>query len=285
MDSIRAMSSEESREEAKADSVRPPSEVAAEGVKKKKKEKKPKPPLPRTEREIDAPDRVTLVMLGVLCVMTIVLWIFARGACNYHPPRETKRPRAVKLEDLARDPKDAALEMQQRLVQYDFDGALELAADSAEADVKKRKADCAGKVKECAESKKKHERAATTAALLERDMGSATVRVTSITPPAEKGGKEVRLANIVTVERRGPTWKVVSFKVDDGSFKPKVTEEPAPAPMNVQMVNPAGSGDPVISPEGSTRFVMPLKPPAPPAAAPAPPPPAPPPAPKASAKP
>jgi hypothetical protein len=267
MDSIRAMSSEESREEAKADPVRSPSEVAAEGGKKKKKKKAP---LPRTEREIDAPDRVTLVMLGVLCVMTIVLWIFARSACNYHPPRETKRPRAVKIEDLARDPKDAALEMQQRLVQYDFDGALELAADSAEADVKKRKADCAGKVKECAENKKKHERAATTAALLERDMGSATVRATSDTPKAGK------VTNILTVERRGTTWKVVSFKVDDGSFKPKVVEEPAP--MQLQMVTPSASGS-AAPPSGSVKVTLPMRPPAPPPPAP------PPPAPKASAKP
>jgi hypothetical protein len=274
MDSIRAMSSEESREEAKADSVRPPSEVAAEGVKKKKKEKKPKPPLPRTEREIDAPDRVTLVMLGVLCVMTIVLWIFARGACNYHPPRETKRPRAVKLEDLARDPKDAALEMQQRLVQMNFDGALELAADSAEAAVKKQKADCAGRVAACAEKKKKHERTATTASLLERDMASATVRATSVTPQA---GKQ---SNILVLERRGPTWKVVSFKVDDGSYKPKVVEEPAPAPIQMVMPSASGAAAPpsgsvkvTLPPSGSAKVTIPARPAPPP---PAPPPPAPP---------
>ena len=265
MDSIRAMSSEESREQAEADPVRSVREVAAEGERKKKK-KRPKPPLPRTEREIDAPDRLTLLMLGIMCVMTIVLWIFARSACNYHPPRETRRPRAVKLEELARDPKDAALEMQQRLVQYDFDGALELAQDSAEAEVKKRQASCAGKVKECAENKKKHERAATTAMLLERDMGSALVRATTVTPSA---GKQT---NLLTLERRGPIWKVVSFKVDDGSYKPKVADpmEPPPSPTDVPRLE-------IPPPGGSTTLRIPVRPPAPPA----PPPPAPP----ASAKP
>src|SRR6185503_15364065 len=113
-------------------------------------------------------------------------------------------PRVVKTEELARDPKDAALEMQQRFVQYDFDGALELSADAAERDVKKRKDECAGRVKECAEKKKANERTATTAVLLERDMGAATVRATSLTPPS---GKQ---ANILRLERRGPIWKVIS---------------------------------------------------------------------------
>ncbi len=266
------MSSEESREEAKADPVRSPSEVAAQGEGKKKKQKRPKPPLPRTEREIDAPDRLTLVMLGVLCVMTLVLWAFAKRACNYHPPRETKRPRAVKIEDLSRDPKEAALEMQQRLVQYDFDGALQLAADSAEADVKKRKADCASRVAACAENKKKYEHAATTAALLERDMASATVRATSVTPSA---GKQ---ANILTVERRGQTWKVVAFKVDDGTFKPKIVEEPPP--MQLQMAMPSASA-PMAPPAGSVKVTLPKKPLAAPPMAPPPAPAAPP----ASAKP
>src|SRR6185436_3753113 len=157
-------------------------------------------------------DRQTLLMLGVMCFMTIMLWGFARGGCNYHPPRETRRPRAVKTEELARDPKDAALEMQQRFVQLDFPGALELAADSAEAEVKKKQADCAGKVAACAEEKKKNERTATTSALLERDMGTATARVTSFTPPSGK------VANIVRLERRGQLWKVVSLTPDDGSY-------------------------------------------------------------------
>jgi hypothetical protein len=273
MDSIRAMSSEESREQAEADpeTVR---KVAVGG--EKKKTKRPKPPLPRTEREIDAPDRVTLVMLAVLCAMTIVLWVFAKRACNYHPPRETKRPRAVKTEDLARDPKDAAIEMQQRLVQMNFDGALELAADSAEADVKKQKVDCAGKVAACADRKKKYERAATTAALLERDMASATVRATTVTPQAPQQ------SNILVLERRGPIWKVVSLKVDDGSYKPKVVEEPAPLQMVMPSASgaaapPSGSVKVTLPPSGSAKVTIPVRP--------APPPPAPPPAPPAPAKP
>jgi hypothetical protein len=134
--------------------------------------------------------------------------------------------------------------MQQRLVQFNFDGALELSVDTAEADVKKRKADCAAKVAECAENRKKQEKAATTAVLLERDMGSATVRATSMTPPS---GKQ---ANIIKLERRGSTWKVVSFAVDDGSYKPTTPSpmEIPPAIMQQAMTPPsaAPSGAPVI---------------------------------------
>jgi hypothetical protein len=247
MDSIRAMPSEESRggDDDAAQSV---SERPSAGERKKKKRQKP--PIPRTEREIDAPDRLTLFMLGVMCVMTVTLWAFAKGGCNYHPPRETKRPRPMKTEELARDPKDAALEMQQRLVTYNFDGALELVADAAEADVKKRKADCAAKVAQCAENKKKHERTSTVAALLERDMGSALVRATSVTPG---GGKQ---ANIHTLERRGPSWKVVSFKTDDGSYKPK-----APAPTELMPVPtgsaPTGSTPPGAAPRGHIEIPPP----------------------------
>jgi hypothetical protein len=250
-----------------------------------KKKKRPKPPIPRTEREIDAPDRLTLLMLGVMCVMTVVLWAFAKGGCNYHPPRETKRPRPMKTEELARDPKDAALEMQQRLVQYDFEGALELVADAAEAEVKKRAADCKTKVAVCAENKKKQERTATNAALLERDMGSALVRATSFTPG---GGKQ---ANIHKLERRGQAWKVVSFSTDDGSYKPKAPEPteltlmPAPSGAMPPGANPMAppSGHIAIPPPGSSATLrVPIRVPPAPATPPAPPPKAPPAAPAAS---
>jgi hypothetical protein len=273
VDPIRAMPSEE-RRGGDDDAAQSVSERPSEGERKKKK--RPKPPIPRTEREIDAPDRLTLIMLGVMCAMTIVLWAFAKGGCNYHPPRETKRPRPMKTEELARDPKDAALEMQQRLGYYNFDGALELVADAAEAEVKKRKADCAAKVKECAENKKKHERTSTVAALLERDMGSALVRATSVTPG---GGKEV---NIHKLERRGPSWKVVSFSTDDGSYKPKppAPMEPMPGlappgapPTGAAPMDPPPTGHIEIPAPGNSAAVnVPIRRPAPGAAPPAPPP-------------
>jgi len=184
------------------------------------KKKKPKPPVPTDEREIDAPDKLTISMLGFMGIVTLALWVFARAACNYHPPRETRRPRVVKLEELARDPKDAALEMQQRLTQLDFDGAAQLAMGDAAAEVAKAKADCAVKAQDCAMKRKTLEKSVeSTAALLERSATDATVRVTTVKP----GGPVTMLARL---QHQGPIWKVVSRGPDDPNFKPKPPDTP-----------------------------------------------------------
>lgn len=210
-----------------------------------RKAKRARPPIPRTEAEIDAPDRLTLSMLGVMAVVTIALWLFARMACNYHPPRETRRPRAVKLEELARDPKDAALEMQQRLLQVDYKGALELATGDVAREVEKQLSACNAQPQDCATRKKKHEKSVqSVAALLERTPTNATARVTSNTP----GGKVVTIAKL---ERQGPIWKVVSRVPDDGSFKA------APAPQPVQPV-PLASGAVSPSPSASVIRISPF---------------------------
>jgi hypothetical protein len=192
----------------------PDSEDERRRRRERAKKKKAKPYVPSDEREIDAPDKLTLSMLGVMAIVTLALWGFARAACNYHPPRETRRPRAMKIEELAREPKDAALEMQQRLAQYDFDGAAQLAAGDAAAEVAKAKAACAQQSAQCAMKRKQFEKNVdSAAALLERTATSATVRVTTLKP----GGKEVTLAKL---ERQGPIWKVISRGPDDPNFKP-----------------------------------------------------------------
>ena len=99
--------------------------------KKKKLKAKAPPPPPLTEDEIDSPTRQTLGMLGVIGIMTLCMWVFARGGCNYHPPKESRDPRKIELVDLAREPKDAALEFELRLSMKSFGGALELASQGA----------------------------------------------------------------------------------------------------------------------------------------------------------
>jgi hypothetical protein len=210
----------------------PDSEDERRRRRERAKKKKVKAPVPTDEREIDAPDKLTLSMLGVMAIVTIVLWAFARGACNYHPPRETRRPRVVKLEDLAREPKDAALEMQQRLVQLDFEGAVQLATGEAAAEVAKAKAACEAQHAECAMKKRQLAKGVDSAAeLLERSASNATVRVTTIKP----GGKETTLARL---ERQGPIWKVASRGPDDPNFKPVPPDAPT---MQLLAAPPASS--------------------------------------------
>jgi hypothetical protein len=198
----------------------PDSEEERRRRRERARKKKTKAPVPTDERAIDAPDKLTLSMLGVMAIVTLSLWVFARAACNYHPPRETRRPRAVKLEDLARDPKDAALEMQQRLEQFDFDGALQLATGTVAAEVTKAKADCAAQMQSCAMKRQQREKNVnSTAALLERSTTAATVRVTTLIP----GGKDT---NLLRLERAGAIWKVNSRGPDDPNFKPAPPDAP-----------------------------------------------------------
>src|SRR6188508_2025215 len=91
--------------------------------KKKKKGSKRKLTRPLSEAEINAPDTQTMVMLGALTAMTIILWVWAHAGCNYHPPRETRRPRDVTTAELTREPKDAAIEFQHRLITQNYKGA------------------------------------------------------------------------------------------------------------------------------------------------------------------
>ncbi len=180
----------------------------------KKKKKRPKPPVFRNEDEIGSPSRLTLGLLGAIMLTTIVLWGFARGACNYHPPRESRRPRVVKSDEFMRDPKSSAVELMQRLGAADFKGAAELTTGAATAEVEKERAACEANAGACATRRKQADQVLTTGALLERDMATATVRVNAQRP----GSKQTLL---VEVKHEGPVWKVSSWAPDTGQFKPR----------------------------------------------------------------
>jgi hypothetical protein len=254
-------------DDASTDTKRPKRSSSA----RPKKGKRPKPPIPQTESEINAPDRLTLVALGFMGVVTLVLWGFARGACNYHPPRETRRPRPVKIEELARDPKDAAMAFQQRLLHLDFAGASEVATGEALAAVEKAKADCMTKPQDCAMQRKNREKHVfSTPALFDRQPASAVVRIRS-----QVLGKTE--ANLLHVERVGQMWKVSRRLPDDTNYKPQ-----GPLPMGLQLLPSAGPEDPTAAAPGGSAVAIPLpagsapprpvvvKPPAPAPAAPTP---------------
>lgn len=244
--------SEPSTSELKASPSQPPR------PKKKKKTKKAKIARPLDEREINAPDRQTLLMLGGLAGLAIVLWIFAHAGCNYHPPRETRRPRNVTTADLTREPKDAAIELQQRLLTHDYKGALEIAAGPLVKQVEQEKAACEADRTACDARKAASERAITMGVVLERQPMNAKVRVTTHNMP---GGPHRFLT---LVERDTTGWKITA-RVPDGPS----AELPAPSLVggNVQFapmlpgsasaptmgkaippVPPAGSGTPALPP-------------------------------------
>lgn len=192
---------------------------------KKKKLKRPRPPIPKTEEEIDSPTKQTVGMLGVLGILTVVCWALARGGCNYHPPKETRTPRAVTTDELARDPKNAAIELQQRWLTHDFDGAAQLASGDVSTQLQADKAACdaacLGQRKDLAA------KVLTSAVVLDANMMSANVRVTSVGAP---GGPKVFL---MRVDRADTIWKASARKVDNGEPLP-----PLPSMNPHEMLSP-----------------------------------------------
>ncbi len=234
---------EEDDEEAEA------AAAAAEAAARKKKRKrareqraaadKPskrleKPVLP-PETAINAPSRQTLGMIGVMALATLVMWGTAKTACNAHPA-QTRKPRALTVAELSKDPKAAALEMAQRWASYDFDGALELATDKVEAEIKTAKGACEKDSACSAAAKKEYDTALAKAALLGREGAKATVRVTGL------GGALEGQTKLYEVELAGPTWKVA--RVTDKVPAPPPAPRPVPPTTPSAVPAPSGSAAP-----------------------------------------
>ncbi len=212
----KSSTAEEAKVSRATSASRPPASASDRPKKKKLKRR-----IPQTEEELNSPSKQTMGMLGVLGIMTIVMWAFARGGCNYHPPKETRTPRKVTTEELAHDPKNAAVELQQRWLTKDFAGALELATGTAADAVKADQAACDAA---CLAARPKLEQSVLTAGVvLEAGPLGATVRVTSVGVP---GGPKV---NLMRVTHGDKFWTASEVKVDSGEpFVPAVASaEPA----------------------------------------------------------
>ena len=181
-----------------------------------------KPVLP-PETAINAPSRQTLGMIGVMTFATLIMWGTAKTACNAHPA-QTRKPRELATAELSKDPKAAALEMAQRWASYNFDGALELATDKVEAEIRTAKEACTKDAACSAASKKEYDTALATAVLLGREGAKATVRVTGL------GGALEGKTTLYEVELAGPTWKVARTTDKAPAPPPVLVPPPAPAP-------------------------------------------------------
>jgi hypothetical protein len=234
----------------------------SERPKKKKKKKgssRPTTAEPLDEAKLNAPEIQTLGMLGVIGVVTLVLWALAHAACNYHPPRETRRPRVVKTEEFTRDVKTAAVEAVQRLALLDYAGALEIAVGSFADEVKKEQAACEADRAACKTRKAAAAKAQSMGIVLDRDMAGARVRVIT------RGVGPNPTAVLVRTEREGGAWKVTSKVPDQPGAQLPPPVMPAPASphsfVQVQPAAPAASGAP------APKLVVQPKPPAPAASA------------------
>lgn len=184
------------------------------------------------EREIAAPSRQTLVLVGAMALATLAMWGSARFACNAHPA-QTRKPREVSTQELARDPKDAALELQQRWNTYNFKGAAELAKGPIAEELAKAQAECDKNASDCESKRKAVEgQALATAALLSRDSAGAKVRVIS------RGGAMGEQTVVYALEQEGGIWKV------SGRTTAPTTAPGASAPAPTPTPAPSASADP-----------------------------------------
>lgn len=169
---------------------------------------------PATEAALDSPNRQTLGMLGAIVVATLGMWVFAQKSCNLHPA-ETRKPREIAVAELAREPKNAALELQQRWSGYDFAGASELARGEVRAQIEKDAAGCGGDA--C--SRQRSELTDATLArsvLVTRNSTQAVVRVEVLRGIGSPG------TYLVTLELDGTTWVAVQHVKDTGAAVPSL---------------------------------------------------------------
>jgi hypothetical protein len=239
-----------------------PSRTSEDRPRKKKVARRPKPPEPLDESKINAPDKQTLAMLSVLGVVSLVLWGLAHAACNYHPPRETRRPRVVKTEEFTRDPKDAAIEVVQRIVKLNYPGALEIASGPLAEELKKEQAGCVTDRAGCDAKRAAAAKAQSLGIVLDRDLGSARVRV--VTRGIAGGPK----AQLVRVEREGATWKATSRVAEQaGAVLPPAVLPQPPNPHSFMMpdaASPSPSGSAPSPAAPRPRIVVNPKPISPP---------------------
>jgi hypothetical protein len=140
--------------------------------------------------------------VAVICGVTVLAWGSAKVACNLHPPGYLAFKPAT-LEQLANNPKDAALEFHHRLATYDFAGARELLAGDASL-VANPEAACDASCRAGGSARVKS--LMTRASLLTRDGDSAQAR-------AEAHFLGEVTAATYELRRDGKVWKV-SKRID-----------------------------------------------------------------------
>jgi hypothetical protein len=145
--------------------------------------------LVRTERQ-------ALFMAAVVFMVTLACWGSAEFACNKHPP-EFKQPKPLSKAQLTTTAKDTAIELQQRDLSGDVQGALELADGALKEQLTARQAQCSA-AHNCGSGKP----VLTQAEVLRYEGTVVVLRTIS-----QQDGKETRAQ--LKVERRNTTWKVI----------------------------------------------------------------------------
>jgi hypothetical protein len=167
------------------------------------------PPTALTEEQINSPKRQTLYLLAVVAGATVIMWGAARFACNAHPP-DSRRARPATTDQLARTPKGAAVELQQRWTSHRLVEALDLAKGEVATQLQKEVKDCEENLAACDAKREQLEgKVSSMGEQLDRDARSAKVRVKTTV------GNETQTF-VLELEADGPLWKVTKRTPDKG---------------------------------------------------------------------
>jgi len=184
--------------------------------------------VPTSEEELNIPKMQTIGMLGSISLLMIIMWFAARLACNAHPD-QIRDPRYVSVDQLARDPKNAALEFQLRYVSRDFLLAGEIASGKVAEKIHELLTACESDPERCDKDRlAMKDKVTGTATLLDVTPARATVEVTTFV--SNENPQTVTL----DVVSSGLVWKVTQSregsirKSDAGSAEPEITQAPPP---------------------------------------------------------
>ncbi len=161
-----------------------------------------RPPLGAVdEAVVNAPSRQSLIVLGVICAATLVMWAAGRAACNYHVPGEGLTPREVTLKERVRNPKGVGVELAQALSGANFELAEKLVEPSARSLIDKARDQCG----ECELEKAARDSLLSVAEVLQASRTEAYVFVRTIGGPP---GEVERVFHVKRDRSRKLPWKV-----------------------------------------------------------------------------
>jgi hypothetical protein len=133
---------------------------------------------PRSEQQLAAPTPLTLRLLGVMFLATFIPWAAAKAACNL---REgiVRSPVDLPTDVFAKQPKGAALELQQRAATAHYREAAELAKGPVKDALLAEDARCQAEPAPCEALRAKGAHIFTRAVLVSRSATAAEVRAES----------------------------------------------------------------------------------------------------------
>lgn len=159
--------------------------------------------LPRTEEELNSPTPLTLRLLGVMFIVTFLPWAGAKLACNLRDA-PARAPLPLPAAELAKTPKGAALELQQRAASHQYREASELAKGELVSELLAADARCQAEPKACEERRSQKDRLFTRAVLASRGPSAAHVRAQTLL------GDQVVEKFAMSLAQEGGRWYVVS---------------------------------------------------------------------------